>query len=249
MPTLIRPWSRSKSRQLPCADVAASLGVLAPLRIDQSFASGSIATLTKRSHYNILDSAEIRLLLRVLTESQNVNRYSFSKNFFARYTNSVSGAETQIVSNANHVVLGRRGAGKSMLLLYAWHDRKRNTKPSVWIDMQVYSGRDDYEVISDVLIEILDQVQEELDYEERHRELEHFLGKPNLSLKEIRIFLPNIRRYLAAFSSSGEDLFVFIDDLHVISESLQPLLLDVLYAISRGNGFKGQRHFSQDFCD
>ena len=34
-PTLIRPWSRSKSRQLPCADVAASLGVLAPLRIDQ----------------------------------------------------------------------------------------------------------------------------------------------------------------------------------------------------------------------
>ena len=41
MPTLIRPWSRSKSRQLPCADVVASLGVLAPLRIDQNFASGS----------------------------------------------------------------------------------------------------------------------------------------------------------------------------------------------------------------
>ena len=49
MPTLIRPWSRSKSRQLPCADVVASLGVLAPLpRIDQSFASGSavIATIS-----------------------------------------------------------------------------------------------------------------------------------------------------------------------------------------------------------
>ena len=42
VPTLIRPWSPSKSRQLPCADVVASLGVLAPLRIDQSFASGSL---------------------------------------------------------------------------------------------------------------------------------------------------------------------------------------------------------------
>ena len=42
VPTLIRPWSPSKSHQLPCADVVASLGVLAPLRIDQSFASGSI---------------------------------------------------------------------------------------------------------------------------------------------------------------------------------------------------------------
>ena len=41
VPTLIRPWSPSKSHQLPCADVVASLGVLAPLRIDQNFASGS----------------------------------------------------------------------------------------------------------------------------------------------------------------------------------------------------------------
>ena len=41
VPTLIRPWSRSKSRQLPCPDVVASSGVLAPLRIDQNFASGS----------------------------------------------------------------------------------------------------------------------------------------------------------------------------------------------------------------
>ena len=46
--TLIRPWSRSKSRQLPCADVAASLGVLAPLRIDQSFASGSVGKHASR---------------------------------------------------------------------------------------------------------------------------------------------------------------------------------------------------------
>ena len=41
VPTPIRLWSPSKSHQLPCADVVASLGVLAPLRIDQSFASGS----------------------------------------------------------------------------------------------------------------------------------------------------------------------------------------------------------------
>ena len=41
VPTLIRPWSPSKSHQLPCADVVASLSVLAPPRIDQSFASGS----------------------------------------------------------------------------------------------------------------------------------------------------------------------------------------------------------------
>ena len=56
-PTLIRPWSRSKSRQLPCADVAASLGVLAPLRIDQSFASGSVL-------YGILQVIRARMRVR-----------------------------------------------------------------------------------------------------------------------------------------------------------------------------------------
>ena len=44
VPTPIRLWSPSKSHQLPCADVVASLGVLAPLRIDQSFASGSVGS-------------------------------------------------------------------------------------------------------------------------------------------------------------------------------------------------------------
>ena len=41
-PTLIWPTSRSKPRQLPCADVVASLGSLAPFRIAQSFARGSV---------------------------------------------------------------------------------------------------------------------------------------------------------------------------------------------------------------
>ena len=195
-----------------------------------------IATLTKGGHSEVFHSAEIRLLLRVLTESQNVNRYSFLKDFFARYTDSISGAETQIISNANHVVLGRRGAGKSMLLLYAWHDRRRHNKPSVWIDMQVYSGRDDHGVISDVLVDILNQIGEILRDDERQKELIQFLGRPELSLGDMRKFLPKMRRYLREFSADRQELFVFMDDLHVVSEILQPKLLDVIYAISRGNG-------------
>ena len=194
-----------------------------------------IATLKRRSHRDIFHSAEIRLLLGVLTESQNVNRYSFPKDFFARYTTSVSGAETQIVSNANHVVLGRRGAGKSMLLLYAWHRRKQQDKPSVWIDMQVYSGRDDHGVIADILIDILDQLRGAIREESRHVELAQFLLRPDRNLEDIRKFLPKMRRYLGVFATGGTDLFVFIDDLHVVSEALQPILLDVIYAISRGN--------------
>ena len=195
-----------------------------------------IATLTKRSHKDIFRSAEIGLLLRVLTESQNVNRYSFPNDFFARYTNSVSGAETQIVSNANHIVLGRRGAGKSMLLLYALQRRKQQDKPSVWVDMQVYSGREDHGVITDVLVDILEQLRDLIQNEEGHNELMKFLLRPEAELDYVRRFLPKIRRYLSVFPMTGTEVFVFIDDLHVVAESLQTILLDVIYAVSRGNG-------------
>ena len=44
-PTPIRPWWSSKSRQLPRTGVSANLSGLAPIRIAQSFASGSIVLI------------------------------------------------------------------------------------------------------------------------------------------------------------------------------------------------------------
>ncbi len=194
-----------------------------------------IATLRSKVRENILSTPEIKLLLRVLAESQNVTRFSFPGDFFNRYTDSVSGAEAQIVSSANHVVLGRRGAGKSMLLLYAWHNRERSSKPSAWVDMQTYNGRSDEAVICDVLLEILRQAARYLRDDEKNSQIVSFIGTPNLDILELRKFLPKIRLYLGGIAEKGEELFIFIDDLHVIGEQLQPLLLDIIYSLSRGN--------------
>lgn len=194
-----------------------------------------LATLVRKKGSDVLDGPEGRLLLRILSESQNVNRYSFEHDFKARYTRSVSGAESQIVATANHVVLGRRGAGKSMLLLYAWHERKHLSLPSVWIDMQVYSGRDDDEVISDVLREILEQTGVLLKESELHRDLITKLRSQDISRAKIRRLLPDLRRLLGRFAANGQDLFIFLDDFHVVGRSLQPLLLDMIYSCARGN--------------
>ena len=194
-----------------------------------------IVTIKSKSHHNILDSSEIKLFLRVLSESQNVNRYSFPEDFFDRYTHSVSGSEAQIISNANHIVLGRRGAGKSMLLLYAWHERKRQLKPSIWVDMQVYSGRNDELVVRDVLKEILIQVEPLLASSNQYKQAVSSVDGSVGDLGELRMFLPVIRKYLEAFATRQEELFVFIDDLHAVADKLQPSLLDMLYGLSRGN--------------
>ncbi len=111
-----------------------------------------VVTLKKDSKGNLLNRPEGQALVQALSESLNVNRYSVEKDFMDRYTASVAGAEPQIVASANHIVFGRRGAGKSMLLLYALYERTNDNSPSIWIDLQVYAQRDDYEAIADILV-------------------------------------------------------------------------------------------------
>ena len=194
-----------------------------------------LATLVKEHGADLLQGAEGRLFLKTLSESLNINRYSFQEDFLSRYTKSVFGAEEQIVASANHIIYGRRGTGKLMLMLYALHTRKSEDQPSAWIDMQVYARRTDKAVIANVLRDLLDQTSDILKEKDRHQEIIAKLQEPAISEDAIRQLLPTVRRLLSSLAARGADLFVFLDDFHVVSEQLQPKLLNVLYAVSRGN--------------
>lgn len=52
---------------------------------------GAIATISKLPKSNVLDGAEAKLLIKTLSETQNVSRHSFPDDFFERYTYSVGG--------------------------------------------------------------------------------------------------------------------------------------------------------------
>lgn len=194
-----------------------------------------IATIKQKASEDSLEGPEARLLLKTLAESQNINRFSFEYDFMSRYTRSVSGAESQIVSNANHVVLGRRGAGKSTLLLYALNDRKQDDQSCAWIDMQVYSRRDDPQVAADIFREIFDQIFSELNPSLEYNPMITALRSLNITEVEIRKLLPTIRREISRFARAGSNLFLFLDDFHVLSKDLQPIVLDFIYACARGN--------------
>lgn len=194
-----------------------------------------MATLIKKLGENLLRGPEGKLFLKTLAESLNINRYSFEADFLSRYTRSVTGAEEQVTAAANHVVFGRRGAGKSTLLLYAMHTRKKESRPCVWIDMQVYARRDDEAVITDVLADIIREVAVYVgDLPEYASSLAAY-SKAGLTEKGIRKQLPTLRRLLSYFANNGQELFIFLDDFHVLAPELQPSLLDVLYSLCRGN--------------
>ncbi len=191
-------------------------------------------TLKQKSRDHVVSGPEGKLLLKVLSESQNINQYSFQSDFFSRYTQSVTGAEAQITSSSNHIVTGRRGAGKSMLLLYCFKSRAAEGMPNVWVDLQAYSGRTDEQAIADVVADILRRVDFASEVSDDAATLLHKLESDDISVADMRRIVPRIRRILETVSSS-EELFIFLDDLHLFPIKFQHILLDVIYAATRGN--------------
>jgi hypothetical protein len=133
--------------------------ILEVLVCDREWGEESTATIQKRTPSNRLSCPEAKYLIRTLSESLNISRLSFKEDFFSRYTRSVSNAESQIVASANHIVYGRRGAGKSSLLLYALRTREGSNQPSAWLDMQVFQNRADTGVFTTVLHSIVEQLK------------------------------------------------------------------------------------------
>jgi hypothetical protein len=196
-------------------------------------------TIQKRTPTNRLQSPEAKYLLRTLAESLNISRFSFKEDFFARYTKSVSNAEAQITAAANHIVYGRRGAGKSSLLLYAMRRREAENRPTAWIDMQVYEKRRDNRVILDVISEIVSQLRGPFAqlpaYSSTQTGLDRLRTDANLDDDRIRQFLPEVLRLFAAAERTTGNTFVFLDDFHVLDLSIQPKLLGFVYSITRGS--------------
>jgi len=187
-------------------------------------------TVLKNKGGNYDSNAEKGLFVRTLSESLIVNRYSFQDDFFSRYINTATGAEEQIVAAANHIVYGRRGSGKSTLLLYALHTLEQSGRLSAWVDLQMYSKRNDDGVIADVLCEILEQFGKKL--AGKHLDLVKSLKAPGISFDTIRRLLPSIKNCLIPDLNGS---YLYLDDFHIIERRIQPKLLNMLYGITRGS--------------
>jgi len=197
------------------------------------------ATIKTRAEGNRVQSPEGRYLLRTLSESLNISRFSFKEDFFARYTKSVSGAEAQVTAAANHVVFGRRGAGKSSLLLYALHARDPVNQPSAWIDMQLYEKRADNRVVLDLFSEVMKQCEPLLrlnpELSITQALVDRLRNNGTLADDTIGKILPDLRRLFGRNASGAKDLFIFLDDFHALDVDLQPKLPGFIYSVTRGN--------------
>lgn len=207
---------------------------------DHIFYDRCVIVERSRKPAEILSMPETRLLQKAISESLTIDQYSFEDDFFGRYTTSVTHFEEQITSSGNYIVFGRRGAGKSSLLAYAMHVLKKKGMPYAWVAMQTYSSRDDDQTTCSVISEILEALKQ---YVEETDELDSLVRKfedlaesdsSSISQKIDRL-IPKVRKSIQMVAKSDRPFTIFLDDFHVIHESLQPRLLNALYSVTRGN--------------
>lgn len=188
----------------------------------------------------LLAMPETRLLQREISESLTVDKDTFGDDFMLRYTKSVSDMEHAIVAKANHVVYGRRGAGKSSLLAYAYHTLRNAGFHVFWISMQTYSGRSDIQAAISVVASMLRHLESAFP---NHSKVSSLLAKvdslveseaANTNAAFLRL-IPRIREVFAECASKTRPIALFLDDLHVVDQQLQPPLLSCIYSITRAN--------------
>lgn len=205
---------------------------------------------------SVLAIPETQLLQKAISESLTVDRYSFGEDFFARYTPSVTNFEQQVVSNANYIIFGRRGAGKSSMLAYAMHTCALKNMPFAWVAMQTYESREDENVIPSVLAEILIEAKKFSDaaseFDSAISELENLSESDTADVRlKIDRITPRIKRLLKTVVSAKSPFTIFLDDFHVVGEDLQPRLLSSIYALTRGNNayikLSGVQQFTRSF--
>ena len=213
---------------------------MATVPADNSFKERTTIVERKKYPSDRLSLPETQLLRATVSESLTIDRHSFEDDFFSRYTASVTNCEQLIATNANFIVYGRRGSGKSSLLAYGMHTLTRAHMPLAWVAMQPYDGRDDLRVVLDVFEVIASQMAEyckdDVALAAIHKEITSMeKGSDSALAKRLPLFLPKFRKAIQSITGPKVTFTIFLDDLHVLAPAIQPVLLSYLYGVARGN--------------
>jgi hypothetical protein len=152
---------------------------------------------------------------------------------------------TAVTAPRHHLIFGRRGVGKTALMVEARRIVTEEGHLSCWINLQTYrrepSGRM-FLYISQGLLETLqasmkgamESSQVAAQIAEIMSDLKLMLAIDDPSDQSVARMVPRIQRVLHRFlASSGLRLYIFIDDFYYVVRERQPELLDMIHGCVR----------------
>ena len=143
---------------------------------------------------------------------------------------------------ATHILVGRRGVGKSTLISRVAEILEKSRNACVVLDMQAYSEGTSEELIFDVLGDLSERLRQQCERKfpklkgtQVSNDLKLFSSDCLQGAIEVSGIAPRFRRIIESISQAIDgDVFVFLDDFHVVEQSLQPRLLQVIHGSLKG---------------
>lgn len=145
----------------------------------------------------------------------------------------------------HHLIFGRRGAGKTALLVETKRIIEKQGHLSLWLNVQTYrheSAESAFLLFSQRLCELIQTYYRSTPDAPKvlatanalHEQAERFLSVKEPNLTDVRRVVPRIQALLRRFlDSSSTRIYIFIDDFHYLERRHQPLLLDLIHGCVR----------------
>jgi AAA ATPase domain len=193
------------------------------------------------------ESLEATALLHLLTPRTRVVAQDTSeRGFSVPYVPFQNQEDHRLAQPASHVLVGRRGVGKSTLIRSAVKNLKASAAIVAVIDFQAYphlSGDDlAREVLHDVvrgLAQDASRVSTAIDKAIDIQNLEGIAAGLVTAQISPATAVPRIKRELIAITrTTGNCAFVFLDDFHLLERDEQPKILHLIHGALKGaNGW------------
>jgi hypothetical protein len=161
------------------------------------------------------------------------------------YVRDAAANVNKVCTRRHSLIFGRRGAGKTALLLEGKRRISEDGNNVVWLNLQTYRREPILRTVLWILVKIVDEISTTTSSEGRRavlqeqanalrRSVESLLGAENAKPSEVHRLVPAVQRLVQRFcESTGKALYIFLDDVHYIARNDQPELLDILHSCVR----------------
>lgn len=162
-----------------------------------------------------------------------------------RYIGDVAERLSLAISPRHHLIFGRRGVGKTALLLEAKRILELQGSNVLWVNMQPLRSLGAQHAFLTLALRICDVIlgayNSRSDSSQSYESLKLLRAtieqwfQPNTALlDDVALLVPQLQQVCARFClQSDSSLFIFLDDVHYVKSSDVPKFLDLIHGVTR----------------
>lgn len=188
-----------------------------------------------------LEDARVAKLLTLLTSRARATEMQPSLS----YVRNAAANVATVTSQRHQLIFGRRGAGKTALMVEGRRTIEESGHYSIWLNVQTHRWDEPERLMLHIAAELCDRVIGSASHPSGEPEVlrtarglrsrvDEVLSEKTIDRLEIVRLVPVIHRVLRRFAdTTGRRIYVFLDDFHYLERASQPGLLDHLHGAVR----------------